>query len=148
MQINWEPFLSRFFFIKWQVFVQKLPKFFSQISDPPKTIVRWNPTLYYYHMISSKKCSMRINMQCKGLCNDANLCLLKYAMQGPVSWSTPPLWRDLVKILTRKPKHASSLSLDWTDLKNLVFEKNPWAPSEVDEVAEVKRPRNPKLWKF
>jgi hypothetical protein len=26
----------------------------------------------------------------------------------------PPLWRDLVKILTRQPRHASSLSLECT----------------------------------
>ena len=44
---------------------------------------------------------------------------------------TPPLWRDLVKILTRKPRHASSFALECTDFKNVTF--------EVTEVAEVKR---------
>ena len=40
MRINWGPFLSCFYLINWQVFVQKFSKFFSQISDPPKTIVQ------------------------------------------------------------------------------------------------------------
>ena len=57
---------------------------------------------------------------------------------------TPPLWPDLVKILTRKPRHASSFSLECTDFKNVIFEKIPWAHSEDAEVAEVKRPRNSK----
>ena len=34
---------------------------------------------------------------------------------------TPPLWRYLVKILTTKPRHASSFSLERT----VVFEKIP-----------------------
>ena len=55
---------------------------------------------------------------------------------------TPPLWRDLVKILTIKLWHTSSFSLERTDFKNVIFEKIPWAPSEVAEVAEVKQPRN------
>ena len=54
---------------------------------------------------------------------------------------TPPLWTDLVKNLTRTPTHASSFSLDCTDLKNIFFEKNPCAPSEV---AEFKQPQKPK----
>ena len=54
---------------------------------------------------------------------------------------TPPLlWTDLVKMLTRKLRHASSFSLECTDFKNVIFEKNPWAHSEDAEVAEVKRP--------
>ena len=53
---------------------------------------------------------------------------------------TPPLWRDLVNILMRKPKHASSFSLKCADFKNVIFEKNPLAPSEVAEVTEVIRP--------
>ena len=57
---------------------------------------------------------------------------------------TPPLWRDLVKISTRKLWHTSSFSLERTDFKNVIFEKIPWAPSEVAEVAEVKRPQNSK----
>ena len=61
---------------------------------------------------------------------------------------TPPLRRDLVKILTRKLRHASSLSLECTDFKNIIFEKIPWAPSKVAEVAEVKQPRNTKRQKF
>ena len=32
--------------------------------------------------------------------------------------------------------------------KNVIFEKIPLPLSEVAEVAEVKRPRNPKQWKF
>ena len=59
-----------------------------------------------------------------------------------LTWGTPPLWRDLVKILTRKPRHASSLSLECTDFKNIFLEKIPWAPSEAAEVAKVKRPQN------
>ena len=35
---------------------------------------------------------------------------------------TLPLWRDLVKILARKPRHAS---LDCTDLKKCNFKKIP-----------------------
>ena len=40
-------------------------------------------------------------------------------------YSTPPQWRDLVRILTRKPRHASSFSLECTDFKNVTFEKIP-----------------------
>ena len=71
-------------------------------------------------------------------------------VQSGGNWwgNTPPLWRDLVKSLTRKPRHTSSLSLECTDFKNVIFEKNPWAPSEVAEVVGVKRPRNPKQRKF
>ena len=61
---------------------------------------------------------------------------------------TPPLWRDLVKISTTKLWHTSSFLLECTDFKNVIFEKIPWAPSEVAEVAEVKQPRNPKRRKF
>ena len=61
---------------------------------------------------------------------------------------TPPLWRDLVNILTRKLWHTSSFSLERTDFKNVTFEKIPWAPYEVAEFAEVKRPRNSKYRKF
>ena len=32
---------------------------------------------------------------------------------------TPPLWTHLVKILTRKPRHASSFFLECTDLKGI-----------------------------
>ena len=39
--------------------------------------------------------------------------------------ATPPLWRDLVKVLTREPRHASSFSLECTDFKNVTFEKFP-----------------------
>ena len=45
--------------------------------------------------------------------------------QKTTSRATPPLWRDLVNILTRKPRHASSLSLECTDFKNVIFEKIP-----------------------
>ena len=54
--------------------------------------------------------------------------------------NTPPLWRYLVKISTRKLWHTSSNSLERTDFKNVIFEKIPWA-----EVSEVKWPRNSKL---
>ena len=47
-------------------------------------------------------------------------------------------------MLTRKLRHASSFSLECTNFKNVTFEKIPWAPSEVTEVAEVKQPQNPK----
>ena len=57
---------------------------------------------------------------------------------------TPPLWRDLVQISTTKLWHTSSFSLERNDFKNVIFEKIPWAPSEVAEVAEVKRPWNSK----
>ena len=57
---------------------------------------------------------------------------------------TPPLWTDLVKMLTIKLRHASSFSLECTDFKNVIFENIHWAHSEDAEVAEVKRPRNPK----
>ena len=46
MRINWGPFLSCSFLINWQVFVQKIFKFFSQISDPPKTIVHFSRTRF------------------------------------------------------------------------------------------------------
>ena len=58
--------------------------------------------------------------------------------------STPPLWRDLVKISQIKLWHTSSFLLERTDFENVIFEKIPWAPSEDAEVAEVKQPRNPK----
>ena len=51
------------------------------------------------------------------------------------------LWRDLLKILMIKLWHTLSFSLERTDFKNVIFEKIPWAPSDV---AEVKRPRNSK----
>ena len=38
---------------------------------------------------------------------------------------TPPLWRDLVKYVTRKLLHTSSFSIERTDFKNTTFEKNP-----------------------
>ena len=50
----------------------------------------------------------------------------------------PPLWTDLVKISSRKPRHASSFSLECNDFKNVIFEKIHWAHSEEAEVAEVK----------
>ena len=61
---------------------------------------------------------------------------------------TPPLWTDLVKILTTRSSYSSFFSTWCTDFKNVIFEKIHWAPSEVAEVAEVKRPRNPKRRKF
>ena len=49
--------------------------------------------------------------------------------------ATPALWRDLVKILTRK-----LFLMERTDFENVIFEKITWAPSEDAEVAEVKWP--------
>ena len=57
---------------------------------------------------------------------------------------TPPLWTDLVKMFSRELRHASSFSFERTDFKNVIFENIHWAHSEDAEVAEVKRPRNPK----
>ena len=67
--------------------------------------------------------------------------LQEHMMTKCIYYNTPPLWTDLVKILTRKPRHASSFSLECTNFKNVIFEKIPWAHSED---AEVKQPRNPK----
>ena len=36
---------------------------------------------------------------------------------------------------SRKLRHASSFLLERPDFKNVIFEKNSWAPSEVAEVA-------------
>ena len=50
---------------------------------------------------------------------------------------TPPVWRDLVKISTRKLWHYSPISLEYTNLKNVIFENTPpVAPSEVAKVKE------------
>ena len=57
---------------------------------------------------------------------------------------TPLLWTDLVKMFSRKLRHASFFSFERTDFKNVIFENIHWAHSEDAEVAEVKRPRNPK----
>ena len=51
-----------------------------------------------------------------------------------VGGRTLPLWRVLVKILTKKTRHNSSFSLECTDFKNVIFEKIPWAPSEFAKV--------------
>ena len=68
---------------------------------------------------------------------------------GMISWPfAPPLWKDLVKISSRKLWHTSSFSLERTDFKNVIFEKIHWAHSEDAEVAEVKQPQNPKQQKF
>ena len=61
---------------------------------------------------------------------------------GFCSYFTPP--PHLVKISSRKLRHALSFSLECTDFKNIIFEKIHWAHSEDAEVAEVKQPRNPK----
>ena len=46
--------------------------------------------------------------------------------------STPPLWTDLVKISSRKPRHTSSFSLECTNFKSVIFEeKNSWVPFEI-----------------
>ena len=53
--------------------------------------------------------------------------------------ATPPLKTDLMRILTRKLRHASSFSFECTDFKNVIFENIHWAHSEDAEVVEVKR---------
>ena len=58
---------------------------------------------------------------------------------------TPLLWTDLVKMFSRKLRHASFFSFERTDSKNVIFEKIHWAHSEDAEVTEVKQPRNQKL---
>ena len=45
-----------------------------------------------------------------------NYFFLVFINQSAVQGKTP-LWGDLVKILTRKPRHASSLFLECTDFK-------------------------------
>jgi hypothetical protein len=50
---------------------------------------------------------------------------------------TTPLKRDLVKKFMRRLRHASSLSLECTDFKNVIFEKIPQAHSEVAEITKV-----------
>ena len=54
--------------------------------------------------------------------------------------------------LTLKSDHENKLwfsfSVFHTDFKNVIFEKIHRPPSEDAEVAEVKRPRNPKRRKF
>jgi hypothetical protein len=46
-----------------------------------------------------------------------------YATRYVLTVSTPPLWADLVRMLTRKLRHASSFSLECTDFKNVIIEK-------------------------
>ena len=46
---------------------------------------------------------------------------------------TPPLWTDLVKMSSRKLRHASSFSFECTDFKNVIFENIHWAHSEDTE---------------
>ena len=60
----------------------------------------------------------------------------------------PPLWTDLVKMSSRKLRHASSFCFERTDFKNVIFENIHRAHSEDAEVTEVKRPRNPKMTKI
>ena len=54
--------------------------------------------------------------------------------------NTPPLWTDLVKVSSRKPRHASSFFLESTDFRYVTYEKSHWAHSEDAEVAEIKQP--------
>ena len=62
--------------------------------------------------------------------------------------NTPPLWRDLVRLLMMKLWHTSSFSFEHTDFKNVIFEKIHWAHSKDAEVAEVKQPQKSKRRKF
>ena len=58
---------------------------------------------------------------------------------------TPPLWTDLVKILTSKPAHSSSFLLECTDFKNVIFENIPLPLSQVAEVnLEIQNNENSK----
>ena len=52
---------------------------------------------------------------------------------------TPPLWTDLVKMTSRKLRHASSFSFERTDFKNVIFENIPWAHSEDAEVDQAEK---------
>ena len=47
--------------------------------------------------------------------------------------TTPPLWTDLVQMFSRKLRHASFLSFQRTDSKNVIFENIHWAHSEDAE---------------
>ena len=59
-----------------------------------------------------------------------------------INLDTPHLWRDLVKILTRKLRHTSSFSLECTDFKNVIFEKIHWAHSK--DAPEIQNDENSK----
>ena len=58
---------------------------------------------------------------------------------------TPPLWTDLVKMFSRKLRHASFFSFEPTDFKNVIFENIHWAHSEDD--LEIQNDENSK-WKL
>ena len=75
---------------------------------------------------------------------DLWLALTDYGRPRALCLPTPPLWTDLVKMFSRKLRHVSFFSFECTDFKNVIFENIHWAHSEDAEVAEVKRPRNPK----
>ena len=54
---------------------------------------------------------------------------------------TPPLWTDLVKILTRRDIYL--FSLECTNFKKVIFEQILLAHFEDAEIADVKQPQNP-----
>ena len=62
-----------------------------------------------------------------------NYVMDRYAYVGDAQWCTPSVRGGLV-ISTRKLWYISSFLLERSDLKNVTFEKTPWAPSEVTEV--------------
>ena len=101
--------------------------------------------------ISGKNLQVMENLEIEFLLSDS----FKYDFIKPVAslWYlyatyTPPLWTDLVKMSSRKLRHASSFSFERTDFKNVIFENIHWAHSEDTKVAEVKQPRNPRWQKF
>ena len=63
-------------------------------------------------------------------CNwmDWKVCESPKGLEGLASSNTPPLWRDLVKISSRKLWHTSSFSLERTDIKKCDFWKNSLGP--------------------
>ena len=51
------------------------------------------------------------------------------------SWFTPPLWTDLVKMFSRKLRHASFFSFERTDFENVIFvEKNEACLSFLENI--------------
>ena len=52
------------------------------------------------------------------------------------------LWTDLVKMLTRKSRHASPFYFECTDFKNVIIEKIHWVLSEDD--LEIQTDKNSK----
>ena len=68
---------------------------------------------------------------------------LKQFSESRIRTNTPPLWKDLVENFDKKAVTYLIFLLEGTDFKKVTFEKNPWAPSEVVEVAEVAEVKGP-----